>query len=212
MSELKMPLRSDAANAILIVIDMQEKLVPAMHETYNLIHHTGMLIQGCVFLGLPVLFTQQYTKGLGGTIPQIKDEYRSAAMSADGNVRLAVEDQIVIPRKEIEFSYVEKTSFSVMDEPAFADTLENTGRRDVILCGIEAHVCVMQSALDLVARGNHVSVVTDATASRRAPDAEYAYSRMAQAGVTITTMEAILFDLLKDSKHPMFRQISALVK
>jgi nicotinamidase-related amidase len=207
-----MPLRSDAEDAVLIVVDMQEKLIPAMHETHNLIHHTGMLVQGCVFLGLPVLFTQQYTKGLGETIPQIRGEYLSAAMSADGNVRLAVEDQIVVPPKQIEFSYIEKTSFSIMDEPAFADALENTGRHEAILCGVETHVCVMQSALDLAARGYNVRVVADATASRRTSDAESAYSRMAGAGVTVTTTEAILFDLLKGSKHPMFRQISALVK
>jgi len=212
LSELKPPLRSDAENAILIVVDMQEKLMPAMNETHNLIHRTGMLVQGCVLLGLPVLFTQQYTKGLGGTVPQIRDEYLSASMSADGNVRLAVEDQIVTAPKQIEFSYIEKTSFSIMDEPAFANALESTGRREAILCGVETHVCVMQSALDLVARGYNVRVVTDATASRHTFDAERAYSRMASAGVTVTTAEAILFDLMKHSKHPMFRQISALVK
>jgi nicotinamidase-related amidase len=203
--------RPGADDAALIIIDMQEKLVPAMHEMHSLIHRTETLLRGCVLLRLPVFFTQQYTKGLGETIEPIRNAYIEAVLSTDENVKLATEDQFM-PRKQVEFSYVEKTAFSAAAEPAFIDALEAAGRRELILCGIEAHVCVLQTAEDLAKLGYAVSVVADAAASRREIDAAFAYSRMAGEGITVTTVEALLFEIVKDSTHPMFRQISALLK
>jgi nicotinamidase-related amidase len=116
------------------------------------------------------------------------------------------------PHGEASFSHIEKTSFSAMDEPAFVSALERVKRREVILCGIESHVCVMQSAQDFHALGYAVRVAADATASRRTFDYEFACSRMAREGITVTTSEALLFDLMKNSEHPAFRQVSALVR
>ncbi|MDR2162417.1 MAG: isochorismatase family protein [Clostridiales Family XIII bacterium] len=201
----------DESDAVLIVIDMQEKLVPAMREMHNLIYRADTLLRGCALMNVPVIFTQQYTQGLGHTINPIKEAYVEAVSSANENVKLAVEDQIV-PPEHIRFTYIEKTSFNVMDEPGFVTALEQTGRREVMVCGIESHVCVLQSAEDLSARGYTVQVAADATSSRREIDSAFAYSRMIQKGITVTTSEALLFDLMKDSNHPVFRQISALLK
>jgi nicotinamidase-related amidase len=195
----------------LIVIDMQEKLVPAMNEMHSLIHHAITLLRGCVLLGLPVIFTQQYTRGLGETMRPIREAYVEAATAADENVKLAIEDQI-IPREYVDFSYIEKTSFSVMDEPGFVAALERAKPREVIVCGVESHVCVLQSAEDLARGGYRVSVAADAASSRSKVDADFAFSRMAHGGITVTTSEALLFGLMKDAKHPLFRQVSALVR
>jgi nicotinamidase-related amidase len=203
-------LRSAADSAALIVIDMQEKLTPAMHEMHHLIHRVELLVRGCTLLSIPVIFTQQYTKGLGETIEPIRNAYRESALSA--NVRYAIDDQLTTPRGEVAFSYIEKNTFSAMDEPAFVSALELLKRREVIVCGVESHVCVMQSALDLHALGYTVRVAADAAASRQLFDHELACSRMAREGITVTTSEALLFDLMKSSGHEAFRRMSALVK
>jgi nicotinamidase-related amidase len=198
-------------NAALIVIDMQEKLLPAMSEMHSLIRRVETLLRGCALLNVPIIFTQQYTKGLGHTIEPIRKAYAESTPGAKENVRFAVDDQLV-PLERVEFSYIEKTSFSVMGEPDFVAALERTGRRGLIVCGIESHVCVLQSAEDLSERGYAVYVAADASSSRRGSDSDLAFSRMARNGVTVTTTEALLFGLLKDAKHPAFRQTSELVK
>jgi nicotinamidase-related amidase len=198
-------------DAVLVVIDMQEKLVPAMNEMHNLIRYTETLVRGCALLSIPIIFTQQYTKGLGETIKPIADAYTETASGANKNVKRAVDDQLM-PYDQVSFSYVEKTSFGAMGEPAFAEALEREGRRDIILCGIETHVCVMQSAEGFLRHGYTVRVAADATASRRSLDSHFALARMAQNGTVVTTSEALLFELMKDSKHPMFRQLSSLIK
>jgi nicotinamidase-related amidase len=190
---------------------MQEKLVPAMHEMHSLILRTETLLRGCALLNMPVLFTQQYTKGLGKTIDPIKNAYIEAASGANKNVKLAIEDQLM-PHEPIVFSSIEKTAFSAANEPAFMDALDSLGCRNVVICGVEAHVCVLQTAEDLKRLGYAVSVAADATASRREIDSRFAHSRMAQGGITVTTSEALLFGFLKSSAHPVFRQISDLVK
>jgi nicotinamidase-related amidase len=205
-------LRSAADGAVLVVIDMQEKLVPAMHEMHSLIHRVEVLVRGCALLGVPIIFTQQYTNGLGETIGPIRNAYVESASSANENVKYAIDDQLMPPYGEVAFSHVEKNSFSAMDEPSFVSTLERAKRSEVIVCGVESHVCVMQSAQDIYSFGYPVRIAADATASRRMFDHEFACSRMAYEGITVTTSEALLFDLMKSSEHPMFRQISSLVR
>jgi nicotinamidase-related amidase len=203
-------IRSSADDAALIVIDMQEKLIPAMHEMHSLIHRTEVLVRGCTLLSIPILFTQQYTKGLGETIEPVRSAYVESATNE--NVRYAIDDQLMAPRSAVSFSHIEKKSFSAMDEPTFVEALDRLKRRELILCGIESHVCVMQSAQDLHERGYTVRLAADATTSRRRLDYEFACSRMAHEGITVTTSEALLFDLLKSSEYQAFRQISELVK
>lgn len=172
-------------DALLVVIDMQEKLVRAMDDEAGLTARAEKLVKGFTAIGLPVLFTQQYTKGLGGTIEEIKNA---------------------------DFSFVEKLSYSVMGAPEFSGLLASAGRKQLVVCGIEAHVCVQQSVLDFLEAGYEAFVAADATASRNPRDKRTALRRMSGAGAVITTMESVLFELLGTAEHPKFKAISNIVK
>lgn len=179
--------RISQKDAILVLIDFQKRLMPAMENREGLAKSVIKLIKGCQILGVSWLITQQYTKGLGPTIPPIDE--------ALGN-----------------YSPIEKTSFSAMKEPAFVRALEETGKRTTIIAGIESHVCVLQTSLDLLQAGYHVFLPADCISSRRKSDKKYALLRMAQAGIYLTTYEAVLFELCGGSHLPGFKEISALVK
>ena len=182
------PKRLRRAESVLVVIDFQERLAPAMHDGEASATEASKLIKGFEALGLPVLVTQQYTKGLGESLSQIKDSFAS-------------------------FSHIEKSAFSAMGEPNFVSALEQTGRRAVVLCGIEAHVCVLQTALDMLEAGFDVFLATDAVSSRKERDKQPGVKRMIQAGVIPVTVESALFELLdNDSKSDIFKMISKLIK
>lgn len=184
-------------DTVLVGIDFQERLMPAMKNKEELEEAAVKLVKGCRILGVPVVLTQQYTKGLGPTVPAI-----AAAMTE------AVSENV----GEADFQPVEKTSFSAMGEPAFVETLEKLGRKTVIIAGIEAHVCVQQTVIDLLDKGYTVFVANDCISSRSNTDKKYSQRRMGDAGAVGTTYESILFELLKGAKEPGFKQISALVK
>ena len=174
--------------AILVVVDFQEKIVPAMREGASAVAEAVKLIKGFQALDCPILITQQYTQGLGETVAEIREAFA-------------------------EFSHIEKSAFSIMGEQAFADALAQSGRKTVVLCGIEAHVCVMQSAFDMQAAGYNVFLATDAVSSRKERDEKPALKRMIQAGVVPTTVESALFELLdNDSKSDTFKTISKLIR
>lgn len=173
--------------AVLVLVDYQERLMPAMVDKEALEENVVKLAMGCGILGLPILVTQQYTRGLGETVEAIKE---------------AVDD----------FSPIEKTSFSCYGEPAFVEALEATGRKTVVLAGIETHVCVLQTALDLLEQGYRVFLPADCVSSRKLSDKNYGEVRMGSAGVTITSCESVLFELVKDAKNENFKAISILVK
>ena len=174
-------------NATALIIDIQERLFPHMHESEKINAHTGILIRGLQALSVPVYVTQQYSKGLGSTIASIARLFES-------------------------FNYIEKTAFSCCDEPAVVKTLEEGGRKFVILAGIESHVCIMQTAIDLLDR-NYVPVVMDNCISSRNPDDKtVALHRMRQEGALISTYESILFELCRHSGTEEFKIISKLVK
>jgi nicotinamidase-related amidase len=190
-------------DTILVAIDLQERLIPAIYGGDELIELSARLIRGCRILGTPVLATQLYTRGLGATV----DAARAAlteALPADkdgaGGVAAA------------EFVPVEKMSFSAAGEPEFMRRLKASGKKSVLICGVEAHVCVLQTVLDLRAAGYDVFFVADAVSSRKRSDAEAAFRRMAAAGAVETTYESALFELLEGAKEIGFKQISALVK
>lgn len=184
-------------DTVLVGIDFQERLMPAMKNKEELEAAAVKLVKGCRILGVPVVLTQQYTKGLGPTVPAI-----AAAMTE------AVSDDV----GEADFQPVEKTSFSAMGEAVFVETLEKLGRKNVIIAGIEAHVCVQQTVIDLLEKGYTVFVANDCISSRSNTDKKYSQRRMGDAGAVGTTYESILFELLKGAKEPGFKQISALVK
>lgn len=180
-------LKINKKDAVLVLIDFQERLMPAIKNYEELEKAAVKLAKGCKILGVPVIVTQQYTKGLGPTIPGIHE--------AVG-----------------EYEPIEKTSFSALGEPAFSEKLKSLGRKTVILAGVEAHVCVQQTALDLLEKDYSVFLAADCVGSRANNDKKFAQRRMSESGAVVTTYEAILFELCIGSKEPGFKEISALVK
>ena len=176
------------AQSALIVIDVQSKLTPAMpHKVYErMLATTALLVEAAGLFGIPVVTTEQYPQGIGHTVPEL------GAACADG--------------------VVEKTSFGCCGEPAFLDKLAQLGRRQLIVTGMEAHVCVYQTVLGLLGAGYHVHLVRDAICSRHKEDFLAGVSNAARAGALVVTAEMALFQLLKDSRNEQFRAISKLVK
>ena len=174
-------------NSVGLVIDIQERLVPAMEESEVFVENSKKLIQGLQILGLPLLVTQQYTKGLGETIEEVK------ALISD-------------------FQYIEKKDFSCFDEPAFAEKLALSGKKTVIICGIESHVCVLQTAIDLKVAGYTPVVVTDCVSSRSFDNVDLAAERFRYEGIMMTSYESVLFELTRSAGAPGFKEISKLVK
>ena len=180
-------MRIHKEKALLLVIDFQERLFPAIHEHEKLSKNVPLLIEGLKVLGIPMIVTEQYVKGLGPTIPEI-------AATIQGVDR------------------IEKASFSCCDEPQFMMELASSGKDFVIIAGIESHVCVLQTVIDLQENGFHPVVVEDCISSRNPNDKLIAMDRMRKEGVIITTYEAILFELLRYSGGETFKAISRLVK
>jgi nicotinamidase-related amidase len=171
----------------LLVIDMQEKLLPVMRDPQNLVGAVGRLIDGAHVLRMPVLVTEQYRKGLGDTVSPIAQRLGAALCR------------------------VEKLKFSAMVEPVRAILTERRIRH-VIVCGIEAHVCVLQSCLDLLDAGYITAVATDAVSSRREVDQAAAMLRLAQAGAIATTVESALFELTHEAGTERFKQMLGVIK
>lgn len=173
--------------AALAVIDIQERLLPAIFEGERVVRNTLRLIKGARALQIPVLVTEQYKKGLGATTPEI------AAEIAD-------------------FTQMEKVAFSACGAADFEEALKAKKVSDVILCGIEAHVCVSQTCLDLLDSGFRVFVAADAISSRTPENQRIGIERMRSAGAVIVSAEMILFELLEKAGTEEFKQILTLVK
>lgn len=174
-------------DAIGLIIDIQERLHPKIYGYQELGANTQILVQGLKALSVPLLVTQQYTKALGPTVEPIREVLG-------------------------EFEYHEKISFSCCDTPDFAADLEKQGKKHVIIAGEETHVCVLQTALDLLALGYQPVVVEDCVSSRKLSDKDVAIARIRQAGGIITTHESVLFELTRFAGSGTFKQISRLVK
>ncbi len=180
-------LRIDRDDAICVAVDFQSRIFPAMHDSEELGSTVVRFLSGMRVLGIPTLVTQQYTKGLGETIEPVAQ--------AIG-----------------EFAPIEKTTFSCMAEPEFVKALEKSGKHTVIMCGIEAHICVEQTAIDLLDAGYKVYMVGDCVQSRDPKNKECMFKRVTAGGGTITNYESVLYELLGSAKAPEFKQISAIVK
>lgn len=174
-------------DTLFIVVDFQEKLMPVMSDKESLEEKTCRLAEGMKVLGIPHIVTQQYTKGIGETIPSIAEA--------------------VGP-----FTAIDKISFSCLGNEEFAQQLEAAGRRTAVVCGIEAHICLQQTVLQLLDLGYQVYVPADCVSSRSPRDREQSLARMAAAGAVVTTYESILYELLRDAKAPEFKAISKIVK
>jgi nicotinamidase-related amidase len=176
----------DRGRAALAVIDVQEAFRPAVLDFDRVVANVGVLVQGARILWLPVLVTEQYPKGLGDTVPEVAEHLGD------------------VPR-------LEKTSFSAVAAAGFPAALDDE-RDQVVLCGIEAHVCVNQTAEDLLADGREVHVVADAVSSRTAENRELGIHKMERSGATLTSVETALFELLREAGTPEFKEIQRLVK
>ena len=179
-------MRIKAEDTFAIVIDYQEKILPAMSGQEELLRKSQILLGGLKALEVPMILTTQYAKGLGNNIPAITD-----AMGVT--------------------EAIDKNTFSVYDNESVRQAIPH-GKKNVILCGIEAHICVLQSLMDLQAAGYQTILVADCVASRSDRDLAFAYERAKQEGAILTSAEAILYVLAGSSKHPAFKTISALVK
>jgi nicotinamidase-related amidase len=180
---MRIPLEDTAG----LVIDIQERLYPHIHEHETLARNTGVLVEGLKIMGVPLLVTQQYTRGLGPTISEL------SGLVGD-------------------FPVLEKTAFSCCDEPEFIRTLNDMRRNFILIAGIESHVCVLQTVIDLVERGYQPVLVEDCVASRKAADKSISVRRMHKEGAIVTSHESILFELCRFSGTDQFRAISKLVK
>jgi nicotinamidase-related amidase len=172
----------------LLVIDVQEKFAPVIPDIDGITLQIVKLIRAFQLFEQPIWITEQYPAGLGSTMAPILELMQKG------------------------FKRIEKLSFSVCGVPDFIRTLRTAKKTDLILCGIEAHVCVWQSALDLMHEGFHVTVVKDAVSSRHALDRDTAFERMRIADIHLTTTETLLFELLENADDPLFKPIQSLIK
>ncbi len=173
--------------AILVIVDVQQKLTDVMHDKERLISEFDKLIKGIITIEVPIILTEQNPDGLGPTIAEIK---------------------ALLP----ELKPIYKMSFSCLGEEEFPERLKESGRSQVLLTGIEAHVCVYQTAMDLAGAGYDVQVVSDCISSRTQANKELALQKLRGAGIGITGTEMILFELLKTADNPRFRDIAAIIK
>lgn len=175
--------------AVLVVIDVQDKLCQAMDGKvlHQLTKHIGILLESASELGLPVLITEQYVKGLGATLPELKEKAASA-------------------------SYYEKMAFSSCGCADFVQQLKNSGRTQVIITGMETHVCVLQTVIELRDAGFEVHVVKDAVMSRSKRNWQTAMEAMTLTGAVPTCTESVLFQLLKVAGTDEFKKLSKLVR
>lgn len=176
-----------AESSTLVVVDIQERLLPHIAEKEQVVAGSRRLIQAAKELEIPRLLTEQYPRGLGKTVPEIKEH---------------TDDLEVL----------EKTAFSCMQAENFIQALHATGSNTLVLCGVESHVCVLQTALDALAAGKRVVVVADAVRSRSLENHHLALERVRRSGGQIVSSEMVLMEWLRDAKHPAFKAVQKLIK
>ena len=177
-------------NLSLVVIDMQERLMNAIPERKreSIIKSAAVLIEAAKTFEVPITVTEQYPRGLGPTIPEIKD------CVGDG------------------FKPIEKVVFSCARSPEFKSAIEETHKREALICGIETHVCVLQTVIDMINNGYVLYVAADAVASRKDLDWEKGISLIEKAGAVVGTTETFVFQLLERAGTEEFKRISKLLK
>ena len=170
-----------AAGAVLLLVDFQQRLVPAIHDSDTVVARAVRLAEAAQVLGVPICATEQYPTGLGPTVAELAGYPQNV---------------------------VAKTSFSGVADP----TLLPPAAREVVVAGVEAHVCVLQTVADLLAGEHRVVVVADAVGSRDPANRDAALQRMRAHGAEIVTSEMVLFEWLRDSMHPRFREVQKLLR
>ncbi len=180
-------MRINVEDALFCLVDVQDKLYPHVTNKDEIEKNLVTLVKGLKVLGVPFVINEQYKKGIGETIPSLKELVQ-------------------------EFAHFEKTTFSCYKNEQTVDAINESGKKVVIVAGIETHVCVLQTCLDLLEGGYEVVLVTDCCTSRKQNDTDVAITRLVQAGVIPTTYESLLFELTVNAKNPVFKEISSLVK
>jgi len=178
----------NADNALLLIIDIQEKLLPAQGKPEKMEKNIGILALAANILNIPTIVSEQYPKGLGPTVASIKEKLPMDA------------------------KYFEKTAFSCVQEEGFLELLKSYNRKQIIVCGMETHICVHQTVNDLLKEGFEVHVIQDAVSSRDKYEYKRGIERMGSDGAVLTCLETALFEMLRSAKHPQFKVIQALIK
>lgn len=179
--------RARIDDSVLVVVDVQGKLARLMHDSEAMISAQQTLIRACRLLEVPVVWAEQLPDKLGDTVDELQEPLTGLSPCA-------------------------KSSFGCMGDPALRDAIAGSGRAQVILCGIETHVCVWQTAAALLDEGYAVHLVADATSSRSAANRDIGLRRMERAGAHPSNVEMVLFELMVDAAHPKFREVTRLLK
>ncbi|MEL7496949.1 MAG: hydrolase [Planctomycetota bacterium] len=184
------PLMMNVDDTALVIVDIQERLLPSIENGERLVASVKKLIEAAIILGVETAVTQQYPKGLGATVESLAE-----------------------PLKLISnHPFADKTMFSCRECDELFDRLSRRGVSKILLCGIETHVCIAQSALDLMTRGFEVYLSVDAVGSRKPVDHRVALRRLESAGCTLTTSEAAIFEWCVQAGSDKFKRISKLIK
>lgn len=180
-------MRINVEDCLFCLVDVQERLMPHVANSKLIEKNLLTLVKGLKLHNVPFIVNEQYKKGLGETIPSLKAEIQ-------------------------DYSHFEKTTFSVCKNEDALNFIKQSGKKIILVAGIETHVCVMQTCLDLLEAGLQPVIVSDCVSSRAEYNTIMAIERLVQAGVVPTTYESILFELTVHSKHEVFKEISSLVK
>ena len=179
-------MKLDRSRAALVVVDVQEGFRPAVLDFADVARSVATLVRGARILALPTFVTEQYPKGLGRTVAEVAEH--------------------------LDVEPIEKLSFSACDAEGFPSALRDARRDQVLLCGIESHVCVNQTAQDLIRDGLEVHVAQDAVSSRTKENRDLGLHKMERSGAMVTSVETALFELLRAAGTPEFKEVQALVK
>lgn len=175
-------------NSALLIIDLQEAFRQSIADSGEIARRIAVFTRGARLLKVPVLVTEQYPKGLGRTVAEIAE--------------------VLAPENDI----IEKTAFSSCGAQAFIEKLEKIGARQIIVAGIEAHVCVNQTVHDLLARNYQTHLLTDCISSRAAENKQIALAKMQASGAVLSSVEMALFELMRDARHEQFKAVQQLIK
>jgi nicotinamidase-related amidase len=178
--------RLKSNDILFIFIDLQKKLLNEINAAKKIVDNSRALLEVAELLGIPIIVTSQYQKGLG-------DLEEGIAEKVHGHV-------------------IDKTTFSCTLDPAFTEALEKYPGRSIVVTGVETHICVLQTALDLMERGRNVAVVTDSVAARKEEDHQRGLNRMEKSGAIMVTKEMLIYELLERSDVPEFKKILPLIK
>lgn len=176
-------------NTCLVVVDIQEKLFKVMHNRDQVLRNSAILVKIAQVLDIPILWCQQVPDALGPTVHDLWGLFMKA-----------------------EIEPMDKTTFSCCGNEAFMKRIDELKSQTAIVCGIESHVCVFQTVMELIQHGLSVHVVADAVSSRTNENKQIGLHRVAEGGAVITSTEMLMFELLRDSKHPKFRELAKLIK